>query len=44
MIGERGNLMDNINSTVVTPAQGTTAPAQQAPVAGKKQKKNKKAM
>jgi len=34
----------NVNSTVVTPAQGTTAPAAQAPVEGKKHKKNKKAM
>jgi hypothetical protein len=46
IVGERRKIMDNqnVNSTVVTPAQGTTAPAATAPVEGKKHKKNKKAM
>jgi hypothetical protein len=46
IVGERRKTMDdqNVNSTVVTPAQGTTAPAAAAPVEGKKHKKNKKAM
>jgi hypothetical protein len=46
IVGERRKTMDdqNVNSTVVTPAQGTTAPAATAPVEGKKHKKNKKAM
>jgi hypothetical protein len=36
--------MDDQNTPVVTNVQGTTAPAAQAPVEGKKHKKNKKAM
>ena len=40
---ERRKIMDN-QDTPVTNVQGTTAPAAQAPVEGKKHKKNKKAM